>query len=169
MPSTAPGRPTSGGQRLVVGVDGSASGAAALAWALRQAVLLTASVDAVACWQVPAVVSAGYGSYTDFSAFDQTAPITEMLDGAVAAAVRDVRGAETVPVRPHVLEEHPVRALLRFADGADLLVVGSRGHGELRGVLLGSVGLHCVTHARCPVVVVRAARPGASSSVGDPA
>jgi nucleotide-binding universal stress UspA family protein len=45
--------------------------------------------------------------------------------------------------------------LLRAAEGADLLVVGSRGHGAFAGMLLGSVSQHCVHHASCPVVVVR--------------
>ena len=58
-------------------------------------------------------------------------------------------------VSTRVFEGYPARILLHQAEDADLLVVGSRGHGELSGMLLGSVGLHCVSHATCPVVVVR--------------
>jgi len=54
-----------------------------------------------------------------------------------------------------VVEGHAAPVLLEAARGASLLVVGSRGHGEFTGMLLGSVSEHCVTHARCPVVVVR--------------
>lgn len=160
MTSTAPGPTARQGQRIVVGVDGSAGGALALQWALRQAVLLGATLDAVACWQVPAMLdgAAGYGSYVDVSTFDLSGATTEMLDKALAAGVGDVAGADGVTVRPHVRSGYPVRSLLDVAGGADLLVVGSRGHGELSGMLLGSVGLHCVTHATCPVVVVRPPR-----------
>lgn len=166
MPSSGEhDRPASDRQRIVVGVDGSACGAAALAWALRQAVLLGASLDAVACWQLPSMVSgaAGFGSYVDFSTVDLTGPTADVLDKDVAAAVGDVPGSGTVTVRTHVLNAYPVQALLQAAEGADLLVVGSRGHGELSGVLLGSVGLHCVTHSPCPVVVVRGSQPGEAS------
>ncbi len=141
-------------ERIVVGVDGSACSAAALNWALRQAVQTGASIDALACWQRPTMAagSAGFGPYVDF---DLTDPMTEILEKAVAEGVGDVDGAQALTVRSHVVEAYPATALLDAAEGADLLVVGSRGHGELSGLLLGSVGLHCVTHAPCPVLVVR--------------
>jgi nucleotide-binding universal stress UspA family protein len=50
---------------------------------------------------------------------------------------------------------HPAQVLLNVADRADLLVVGSRGHGGVAGALLGSVSQHCAHHARCPVLIVR--------------
>lgn len=49
--------------------------------------------------------------------------------------------------------------MLAAADGADLLVVGSRGHGTFAEAMLGSVGQYCVHHARCPVLIIREA-PG---------
>lgn len=58
-------------------------------------------------------------------------------------------------VRTQVAEGNPARVLLSAAAGADLLVVGSRGHGGFTEALLGSVGQHCAHHARCPVVVIR--------------
>jgi nucleotide-binding universal stress UspA family protein len=54
-----------------------------------------------------------------------------------------------------VLEGHPAPVLLELAKDADLLVVGSRGHGQFTGMLIGSVSEHVVSHASCPVVVVR--------------
>lgn len=54
-----------------------------------------------------------------------------------------------------VVEGHPAEALLDAADGADLLVVGSRGRGGFASALLGSVSQHVTHHARCPVVVIR--------------
>jgi nucleotide-binding universal stress UspA family protein len=54
-----------------------------------------------------------------------------------------------------VSDEHPSAALVRLSRGADLLVIGSRGLGGFRGLLLGSVGQQCVHHATCPVLIVR--------------
>ncbi len=146
--------------RLVVGVDGSPCAEQALVWALRQAVLTGASVDVLTCWQRPMSMAgaAGFGPYVEV---DLTDEMTEILAKAIADGVADVAGAGTLTVRSRVVEAYPANALLDAAVGADLLVVGSRGHGELSGLLLGSTGLHCATHAPCPVVVVRgpAGRP----------
>ena len=60
-----------------------------------------------------------------------------------------------VEIRSVVIQENPARALLDTAKGADLLVVGSRGHGGFAEALLGSTGQHCVHHATCPVVIIR--------------
>lgn len=142
-------------QHVVVGVDGSAGGDAALAWALRQAWANGGSVTAVGAWQTPVMSgAAGYGSFADLSSFDLTAPTQERLDKSVAAATADLPVGVTVLVTTSVVGGYPSRVLLHAAADADLLVVGSRGHGELSGMLLGSVGLHCVTHGTCPVVVV---------------
>lgn len=145
------------GTRLVVGVDGSAGGASALEWALRQAVLTGASVDAIACWQIPTMNGAGgFGVYVDWSTYDLAGATTEVLAKGLVEAVGKVPGADDVSVRSRVVQGYPTRILLQAAEQADLLVLGSRGHGELSGMLLGSVSLHCVTHAHCPVLVVPA-------------
>jgi nucleotide-binding universal stress UspA family protein len=60
-----------------------------------------------------------------------------------------------VVVLPQVGEGYPAEVLLDAAKGADLLVLGNRGHSGFTSALLGSVSLHCVTHAHCPVLVVR--------------
>jgi nucleotide-binding universal stress UspA family protein len=139
--------------RIVVGVDGSSSAGAALRWAARQAELTGGSVDAVIAWEYPPAM-AGYGmapvpDYND-SAFREVAEktVTEAISNAVDPA-SDVR------VRTQVVEGNTAQALLAAADGASLLVVGSRGHGGFAGALLGSVSQHCVHHAHCPVVVIR--------------
>jgi nucleotide-binding universal stress UspA family protein len=156
MTSTDPG---STPQRIVVGVDGSEGGNAALAWALRQALTTGGSVTAVACWQMPVIDGmAGYGAYADLSSYDLRGPTTEVLAKAVAAATAELPVDSAVAVTTSVVKGYPARELLRAAEGADLLVVGSRGHGELSGMLLGSVSLHCVTHATFPVVVVHPVR-----------
>lgn len=135
--------------RIVVGVDGSASSRAALRWAIRQAKVTGASVDAVISWWFPSAY--GWAAYT------VGAPDLEgEAKGILAAAMAEVSDLEPdVIVRPVVTGGHPAEVLLCAAEGADMLVVGSRGHGGFASALLGSVSLHCVLHAHCPVLVFR--------------
>ncbi|THV29010.1 universal stress protein [Glycomyces paridis] len=134
--------------RVVIGVDGSASSQKALEWALAYAEELGLEVTAVHAWQYPYV----YGPETTFAAATQMATDAQrLLDGVVEKA-----GSEhpAVRVRPRVVEGHPARVLVRQSEGAHMLILGSRGHGALVGALIGSVGRHCVVHARCPVLIV---------------
>jgi len=122
-----------GQHRIVVGVDGSVPSKAALAWALRQARLTGAAVEAVIAWEFPSVATR-----------------------ALSTAVADVAaGAQHVKIATKVKRGNAAQMLLEEAAGADLLVVGSRGHGGFVEALLGSTGQHCVHHATCPVVVIR--------------
>ncbi len=141
------------GQRVVVGVDGSPSSRAALAWAVRQAGLTGASVEAVIAWHYPAMVAgvpfAPIGPLEDAGYRDFAARV---LSDAVRETV-DPHGP--VEVSSTVREGNAARVLLDAAEGAALLVVGSRGHGGFAEALLGSVSQACVQHAQCPVVIVR--------------
>ncbi len=141
------------GPRIVAGVDGSAPAQAGLRWAIRQAELTGGSVDAVIAWEYPAAYG-GYGmapvGVADDMDFASCAAKT-LAEKVAAAAGPDC----PVRVRAQVTEGNPARVLLSAAEGADLLVVGSRGHGGFAEALLGSVGQHCVHHARCPVVIIR--------------
>jgi nucleotide-binding universal stress UspA family protein len=139
--------------RIVVGVDGSAPADAALRWAVRQAELTGDSVDAVIAWEYP-VAMAGYGM-APVPDFDDSC-FSEVAEKTVTAAISNaVDPASDVRVQARVVEGNTAQVLLTAAEGAGLLVVGSRGHGGFAGALLGSVGQHCVHHARCPVVVIR--------------
>jgi len=120
--------------RIVVGVDGSASAAAALGWAASEARLRGAEL--VAC----SVVERRRGHDDDVS------------DSAATLALEESAGG--YPTTALTRHGDPMMELLAACDDADLLVVGSRGRGRLAGSLLGSVSRACVTHARCPVVVV---------------
>jgi len=141
-----PGPPT---HRIVVGVDGSGESKAALLWAARQAHLTGAHLEVVATWEWPA----SHGWSVPFpSDYDPVNDVQKMLDQAVAEA--QSRYSE-VTFRPVIIEGHPAPALVEASLGADLLVVGSRGHGEFAGMLLGSVSEHCVSNAHCPVLVLR--------------
>ena len=139
--------------RIVVGVDGSSHSVDALRWALHQALSTGAGVEVVACWTSP---SAAYAyAYAPMPDVDLATPMAEAAEAAIALAVASVEGAGAVPLTMHLVGGDPASVLLGSAEGADLLVVASRGHGTVAGLLLGSVGLHCVTHATCPVLVVR--------------
>ena len=151
------GKPDDGHEhRIVVGLDGSDPSKAALAWAVRQAGLTGAAVDVVAAWEFPTAFPAPWppdlgGDWKDLAQRVFTEAVAELPDSA-----------RQVEMRPQAVEGNAARVLLDAADGADLLVVGSRGHGGFAEALLGSVGQHCVHHATCPVVVIRnGARPAA--------
>src|SRR5882724_382140 len=136
---------TSEPQRIVVGIDGSASSIDALRWAVRQAQLTGSVVEAVMVWQYPVEVGfAGAGAFETESRL--------ALDGAIEGAFS---GAPPVQVTQVVEEGEPALALVGRSKDAGLLVVGSRGHGAFVGMLIGSVSQYCVTHAHCPVVVLR--------------
>jgi nucleotide-binding universal stress UspA family protein len=149
-------RPGSGQERrIVVGVDGSVPSRAALRWAIRQAKLTGATVDAVIAWEYP--VTYGY-----------PAPVDDTNHAGLAAevikhAVGEISGHEApVAITTTVTEGNPASVLLAASAGADLLVVGSRGHGGLVEAILGSVSQQCVHHATCPVVVLRDSVTGAA-------
>ncbi len=143
--------------RIVAGVDGSPSSVEALRWAVRQAGLTGGTVDAVTGWQFP-VSTGGYG-WAPTGMVDG-ADYREMAEKTLADAISVAVGpGSEVTVRPQVMQGHPAQVLLEAADGADLMVVGSRGHGGFEGALLGSVSQHCVHHAGCPVVVIRGPVP----------
>jgi nucleotide-binding universal stress UspA family protein len=133
-----------GERRIVAGVDGSRPSASALAWAARQAALTGAVVDAVMAWDFP--VSFGLVPEIDF---DYEGAARELLTSAVSQV------AGPVTVRPRLIRGHPAQVLIEASKGAELVVVGSRGHGGFTGSLLGSVSQHCCQHAHCPVVVIR--------------
>ena len=135
--------------RIVVGVDGSSPSKAALAWAVRQAGLTGAAVDVVTAWEFPSFFPTPWppelgGDWKELA--------QRVVTGAVAE-LPDTGGH--VEIRPQVAEGNAAQLLLDASAGADLLVVGSRGHGGFAEVLLGSVSQHCVHHATCPVVVIR--------------
>jgi nucleotide-binding universal stress UspA family protein len=139
--------------RIVVGVDGFESSKAALRWAIHQAKLTGAVVEAVTVWQVP--VSTGWLPAVDTPDYqhDAFAVLAEALT-EMSAIYPDVQ------VCPRVVEGRAGQVLVSAAEGADLLVVGSRGHSGLAEALLGSVGQYCVRHAPCPVVIMRGKAEG---------
>ena len=134
-------------RRIVVGVDGSPASRSALEWAVGQGALTGAVVEAVTAWHFPAT----YGGYPIVAETDWQSNAQTIQD----IAVKEALGDEATSLARRVAQGHPVTVLLDAAVGADLLVVGSRGHGGFTGMLLGSVSEHVVAHAPCAVVVVR--------------
>jgi nucleotide-binding universal stress UspA family protein len=141
-------------KQIVVGVDGSDSSRAALAWAYDEAAHHAAAITAVAAWHPPALpMTPPYGSIPPEGYVSQPQrDALDLLDRFVAEL--DVR-EPAVDVRTVVAEGNPAQVLIERSKDADLIVLGSRGHGGFRGMLLGSVSQHLVAHAACPVVVVR--------------
>jgi nucleotide-binding universal stress UspA family protein len=136
-------------RRIVVGVDGSAQSKAALAWAIRQARLTGATVEAVIAWEFPA-------TYGDPLPVAPGLSFKELAAEVVTRAIAEVSSPkEEATIRPKAVEGVPAQVLLDASAGAELLVVGSRGHGAFVADLLGSVSQQCVHRARCPVVVIR--------------
>jgi nucleotide-binding universal stress UspA family protein len=142
---------------IVVGVDGSDESKQALRWALDEARLRHVPVRAVHVWIYPSLIGPGPFDPPSTLPIEQLrADAESLLQATVADVVGDAHDVE-VEVRQEVIEGMPARGLLDAAEGADLLVVGSRGRGGFSGLLLGSVSQQCAHHATCPVVIVRAA------------
>jgi nucleotide-binding universal stress UspA family protein len=139
-------------RRIVVGVDGSPSGDAALRWAVTQAELTGDTVHAIMAWH-PVVISS-YG-WAPMPVGDGT-DLQSIAEKSLAAATsRACQAGSTVTIEQQVIEGYAPTVLIDASADADLLVVGSRGHGTFTYALLGSVSQHCAHHAKCPVVIVR--------------
>ncbi len=145
------GEATGTERSVVVGVDGSRGSSAALRWAADEARLRGARLKVVRAWHIPSV---SYGAYVvlpnDFEDWGKEAAAA--LEEQVATVLGEV---PQVPVVREVREGPAAKAILDAAEGADLVVVGSRGRGGFSGLLLGSVSSQVAHHAHCPVVIVR--------------
>jgi nucleotide-binding universal stress UspA family protein len=130
---------------IVVGVDGSSTSAAALERAARIAQALDSEVVAVGTWEWPT----SYGGYLP-PEWSPEEDCRHIVDDTVAA----VFGSTPPPqLRTEILEGNAARVLIDLSTSAQMLVVGSRGHGGFTGLLLGSVSSACAEHAECPVLV----------------
>jgi nucleotide-binding universal stress UspA family protein len=139
---------------IVVGVDGSKSSRAALQWAYDEATHHDASLTVISTWHPPAMpMTPPYGSIPPEGYVSQ--PKHDALD-LLQKLVADLEERNPpVDVRTAIEEGNPAEVLIERSKEADLMVLGSRGHGGFAGMLLGSVSQHLVAHANCPVVVVR--------------
>ncbi|NOJ58868.1 universal stress protein [Arthrobacter sp. 260] len=133
--------------RIVVGVDGSEQSIAALRFARKLAPPFGAVIQAVSTWDYPPE----YAGYVPLGSDNFEAITQKHLDSAVEAAFG---GNPPEGLEKLVIFSHPSKGLVKTAEGAVMLVLGRRGHGTFRGLLMGSVSGACVAHAKCPVLVV---------------
>ena len=145
-PAGAPGR------RVVVGVDGSDGSKDALRWAARIAQQEGAVLDVIATWDFPDAVGwdGGLARYSPQQDIENSLKSTldEVFGGRYPGRMRTL-----------VMEGDAAQTILTVAEGALMVVVGSRGHSRLAGLLLGSVSTKVAGHAGCPVLVVHGAPP----------
>ncbi len=132
---------------IVVGVDGSAHGDAALRMALTEAEEHRGQVTAVFAWQVP---------FSSFPGLYDRAELEQAGKSFLIDRVSAVAPSPKVPLLPLVAEGDPAEALLTAAKDANLLVLGTSGRTRLAGFLLGSVSSRCAAAAPCPVLLVKA-------------
>ena len=140
--------------RIVVGVDGSNSSRRALRFGLQEALVDGSSVMVVNSWEIPLPQNAESrtGDEQTFheDVFDRQSE--EIVAGVLAEVVDDE--TEQLDISAVRMQSHPVEALLKAGEDADLLVVGSRGRGGVRGLVMGSVSQGVLQHARMPVAVL---------------
>jgi nucleotide-binding universal stress UspA family protein len=144
-----------GRHRIVVGVEGSTGSRAALRWAIDEARVRHAVVEVITAYlptYVPAAPDFGYVPLDPADVVDEVRKMQDEVVQAVTAAI-DTTGVE---IRRTLLKGRAADTLIAAAEGAAMLVVGNRGRGGFRGLLLGSVSQQIAHHATCPVVIVRA-------------
>ena len=141
--------PDDGDARVVVGVDGSRNGDAALRWALEEGRRRDAGVEVVHAWHVPFVAP-----YPSISVDLDTAALEKGAREIVDQAVRRATPTADDRITTLLSSSGPASLLLETAKGADLIVVGSRGLSGAGAAILGSVSHQVTLHATCPVVVV---------------
>jgi nucleotide-binding universal stress UspA family protein len=143
-----------GGTRpsVVVGVDGSDGSEAALRWAAQYGAATGKPVRAVLVWHYPTAASVPPVGHAPPSVEKEVEEREAAnLREAIAKAGSDLPSAQ---IEPEIHYGHPAQTLVELGGDAGLLVVGRQGHGRFFGKHLGSVALHCVNAAECPVVVV---------------
>lgn len=134
--------------KILVGVDGSPASIDAIRWAAEQARLTESTLIAITSWSIPASYGVAFGGE---DAIDWRQNAAQALEEALS----DALGSAAADVQRLVEQGHPSYVLTEASKSADLIVVGSRGHGGFAGLVLGSVSQHVVSHSACPVVITR--------------
>jgi nucleotide-binding universal stress UspA family protein len=137
---------------VVVGVDGSPASRVALTWAAAEAADHGADLVVVNVWEHTLLPPAGSLSVSEKYVPD---PSQRTADELVQVIKEELGDEPAVLVQPRVKQGTPAKVLIEESANADLLVVGTRGHGGFAGLILGSVSQHVAAYAHCPVTVVR--------------
>ena len=137
---------------IMVGVDGSPPSRKALTWAAAEAADHGANLVVLTVWHPTLLPPMGSGGVPPSPVPDPRQRATEDLLTVIKAEL-----GEDPPmlVQPRVEQGHAAEVLIEHSADADLLVVGTRGRGGFKGLLLGSVSQHVAAYAKCPVTVVR--------------
>lgn len=143
---------------ITVGVDGSPPSVEALRQAEKLAIRMGAQVMALTCWNIPTIYEAPYG----LGGVDYEKSAKKVLDQAVEDAF-GIDWPENLTTR--LIRGHARETLIEESRHAMMLVLGRRGFGGFRGLLMGSVSSACTAHAHCPVLVVHAS--SSSNDKGD--
>jgi nucleotide-binding universal stress UspA family protein len=133
--------------RIVVGVDGSGSSTLALARGLRIANALNATLEIVTSWGYP-------DDFGSVPTAENWSPQQDAIDILGDAVHRLFPAGRPDWVSVHPRQGHAADVLIEAGNGAEMLIVGSRGHGGIIGLLLGSVSAQCAERASCPVLVM---------------
>jgi nucleotide-binding universal stress UspA family protein len=137
---------------IVVGVDGSPSSRKALTWAAAEAADHRADLVVMNVWEHTLLPPAGSVSVSERYVPE---PTQRTADELLQIIKEELGEDPPVLVQPHVKQGRPAEVLINESTNADLLVVGTRGHGGFAGLVLGSVSQHVAAYAKCPVTVVR--------------
>jgi len=137
---------------IVVGVDGSPGSRKALTWAAAEAADHGADLVILNVWEHTLLPPAGSVSVSERYVPEASQRTAEDLRQVITEELGE---EPPVFVQPHVKQGRPAKVLIEESANADLLVVGSRGHGGFAGLVLGSVSQHVAAYAKCPVTVVR--------------
>ncbi|MDE0116030.1 MAG: universal stress protein [bacterium] len=140
--------------RIVVGVEGSGGARAALRWAIKEARHRNAFVDVVTAYSTTYVPASPDFNYVPLDPIDLEAEVKRMQDSVIDEVIAEV-DTEGVEIRRRMVRGRAADTLIAESDNAAMLVVGSRGRGGFRGLLLGSVSQQITHHGSCPVVIVR--------------
>ncbi len=140
--------------RIVVGVEGSGGARAALRWAIKEARHRNAFVDVITAYSTTYVPASPDFNYVPLDPIDLEAEVKRMQDSIIDEVLSEV-DSEGVEIRRRMVRGRAADTLIAESVNAAMLVVGSRGRGGFRGLLLGSVSQQITHHGSCPVVIVR--------------
>ena len=143
-------------QKILVGVDGSEKSISALKWAAALAAEIGARVEVITTWQTPypTIELLAVGFNMDLAELNER-PM-QLAHVRMEKSIVGAYGvANPLGVTITIEEGYPALVLVERSSDVDLLVLGNRGHSPIVETLLGSVSMHCLNHAHCPVVIVK--------------
>lgn len=139
-------------ERIIVGVEGSGGAKAALSWAVSQAKIRGSKIEVVTAYSPTFIATSSDLNYAPVEVLDLQEQIQNMQKEVVDSVLAEID--YEVDLECKIIKGRPADTLITAAEGAEMLIVGSRGRGGFKGLLLGSVSHQIVQHCKCPVVVV---------------